>query len=237
MRVFKFILPGLLLVAGLAGPAQAGMITTTFGSNNGGAVGGAFYFDINVLNPGGITVESISLNTSTNLAPINLAVFTRPGTAAGNETSIFGWTLTTTGTGLGLGSDVASLVDVADFYLAPGLTGIALHAVDFDHDYTNGNGSTTFGSGSNQFYSNSDVELLFGSATNVEFTGNVFRPRVANLTIEYSAGAAVPTTTTPEPSSMALLGLGVFGLAAGRYRRRRNGEAGDDAPAESADLS
>jgi hypothetical protein len=49
------------------------------------------------------------------------------------------------------------------------------------HDYTNGDGT-------NQYYSNADLDLECGSATNVPFSGNIFSPRVWNGTMCYFVG-------------------------------------------------
>src|SRR5439155_19234464 len=85
------------------------------------------------------------------------------------------------------------------------LYGIALVAdPSFGHYYTNGNGS-------NQNYSNADLALFLGSATNVPFTAPVFSPRVWNGTIYYGGGpcgtptpTATPTATrTPTPTPTA----------------------------------
>src|SRR5262249_22565328 len=54
--------------------------------------------------------------------------------------------------------------------------------------YTNGNGS-------NQNYSNANLALFLGSATNVPFTAPVFSPRVWNGTIYYTGGPCGPTPT------------------------------------------
>lgn len=70
------------------------------------------------------------------------------------------------------------------------------------------------GLGTNQNYSNADLSLALGSATNVPFTQPVFSPRVWNGTIFY--------TVVPEPSPMAFRAVGALGLVVAlRCRRGR----------------
>ena len=185
-------------------------ITTLFASNNNGSPGGANYFDVTVAaNP--ITVTALDINTSATAAFSNVRVYVLPGmTSVGNETNMALWTQVATGSGTGAGQDVPTHVTLSNpFILNAGtLYGIAVVADPaISLFYTNGNGS-------NQNYSNADLSLVLGSATNVPFTAPVFSPRVWNGTIYYTGGpcggsptpTATPTATgSCTPSSFHVL--------------------------------
>ncbi len=187
--------------------AKANSLTTLYGSNNNGSPGGAVYFDATIgANP--LSITSFDLNTSSTSAFSNVQVWVLTGmTSQGNETSAL-WSMVATGSGTGAGLDLPTHVTLSNsFILNPGINGIALVAdPSFSHYYTNGTGS-------NQNYSNADLSLSLGSATNVPFTLPVFSPRVWNGTVYYDV--------VPEPSTIALLGLGVLGLISVARRRAR----------------
>src|SRR5206468_3214415 len=110
------------------------------------------------------------------------------------ETNMALWTQVATGSGTGVGVDQPTHVTLSNpIPLNAGtLYGIAVVADPaITLHYTNGNGS-------NQNYSNADLALFLGSATNVPFTAPVFSPRVWNGTIYYAAGGPCGTpTATP----------------------------------------
>jgi hypothetical protein len=212
MRSIQLAVACVVVLVATAGQVQAGSITTLFASNNGGNQGGAFYFDINVTNPAGITIKKLFTNTNGTFVLGNMDVYTRSGTVSGFQTTVAGWTLVSSGLGNSAGPNNPSEFDVTDFSLGFGITGISIVSSDsvWGHRYTDGNGS-------NQFYSNSDLSLTMGSATNFPFTGEVFQPRVWNGIIEYS----VSTAAVPEPTSLAVFGLSACCLGFGSARRRR----------------
>jgi hypothetical protein len=197
----------MLAAAGLAATASAQSITTLFNSNNGGSAGGAVYFDITVgANP--IRITGLDTNTSATVA-FGWTVYTAPGTSVGFETSPGSWTQVSTGTGQGMGTDIPSPVTLDNSFVLDAGTSYGLAFVigsEASHRYS-GTGSSP--SPGELQYSNADVTLDLGSATNVPFSGSPFRPRVWNGTIYYEV--------IPAPASLALLGLG--GLAATRRRR------------------
>ncbi|MEO6593305.1 MAG: hypothetical protein ABIP94_00970, partial [Planctomycetota bacterium] len=108
-----------------------------------------------------------------------LDVYTRAGTFAGNELNLAVWSPRTAGHGVSAGLDQPSHIDLNEpILLGTGTTGVAIVARNFEHRYTNGNGS-------NQNYSDANLAVALGSASNVPFTGSAFSPRVANLQFAY----------------------------------------------------
>src|SRR5207248_7745470 len=105
-----------------------------------------------------------------------------------HETNMALWTQVATGSGTGAGLNLPTHVTLSNPIplLAGTLYGIALVAdPPFGHYYTNGNGS-------NQNYSNADLALFLGSATNVPFTAPVFSPRVWNRSEEHTSELQSP---------------------------------------------
>src|SRR6266481_4081501 len=178
-------------------------ITTLFASNNFGNPGGANYFDLTVASSP-ISVTALDINTAETVSFTNFRVYVLPGmTFAGHETNMALWTQVATGSGTGAGVDLPTHVTLSNpIPLNAGtLYGIAMVADPaITLHYTNGNGS-------NQNYSNADLSLFLGSATNVPFTAPVFSPRVWNGTIYYDVvggGSPTPTATgTPSPTPTA----------------------------------
>ena len=197
-------------------PVRAQMLTTIFAGGNRNSVGGAVYFDLNVLATSGITITGLSTNVSTSGSTVGstdmLNVYTRPGTASGFQQTSAGWTLVSSGTGTQAALGTPTVFTITSFMLTSGVFGIAIQNVNYSAEYTNGNGS-------NQVYSNADLSLTAGSANNAAFVSNVNQPRVWNGTINYTSSSAVP-----EPGVNALLaGLAVTGtgFAFRRLRRRK----------------
>jgi hypothetical protein len=203
----------LLLAVGLASQlAQASSLTTSFGGGNRNSSGGVVNFDLNVLAGGGITVTSLSVNaTNQSLgsitgSSIQIDIYARIGTVSGNETSSVGWTLVSSGTGTAAARNTESVIDVSDFYLAAGVTGIAIHNVNFAQEYTNGSDG----------FSNADLTFTPFSAQNGLFSSNFNSPRQWNGTVTYDLGGG--KSAVPEPST---LGLSLLALGAGVAIRRR----------------
>jgi hypothetical protein len=191
------------------GSRAAGSITTFYGYNNYGNPGGAYYFDITV-GPSNININAFDINTS-QPGNITLTVYNLVGTSVGNETNAGAWGVpvsVATGTGAGLNVPSNVTLNTPITLLANTTYGIAFvldagHA----HYYTNGTGG-------NQYFSNADLSLSFGQATNVPFTPGVFTPRVWNGTIYYN--------TATVPLSNWAMGIGlllILGAVVLQFRR------------------
>jgi hypothetical protein len=202
--------PVLLLAAGLQ--LSAGSITTLFATNNNGDANDSQMFDIDVLNPAGITITSVDVNSAssqTSGLTFALDIYTTPTTAVGEYTNPSAWTLVSTGSGVNAASDTPSFVSVSSFFLAEGTYGIAFVAPTINLGYTDATGT--------EVYSNSDVSLD-------NFVSTVFPPpfsgptndRIWNGTINYSIG----NSAVPEPCSFLLLGAGLLGLGVVRAKSR-----------------
>jgi hypothetical protein len=189
----------LLLLA--AAPAASGQcLTTLFAGNNQGSPGGAVYFDLNVQNNTSIT--SIEANfTQTVGSPVGMEIWTRPTTYVGSTGSSAGWTMVAVDDGLGLAAGVEQptlLNLLSPLLLAPGDYGVAMVAIGSGNRYTNGTGA-------NQMYTDGNLTINAGAATNVPFTAPEFFPRVWNGSLctggstgigTNYCGPAVPNSTT-----------------------------------------
>ncbi len=176
-----------------------GSITTLFATNNNGAQGGAVYFDVTV-GPEDISVLDIDINTA-DAGAFTMEVYTLVGTYVGNEGNSGAWTLSANGSGTASGTvDTPSnaVLDVPIILTAGTTYGMAL-VLDATHGhyYTNGDGT-------NQNYSNADVSLSLGAASNVPFDGAPFSPRVFNGTLNYEIGEPASTTIEFDCSQLGL---------------------------------
>jgi len=189
-------------LAVIASHASAQSITTLYARNNGGSNGGAVYFDVTVgANP--LQVTGYDTNTSETV-PFGWEVYIRTGGGIG-QIGAGDWNLVATGNGQGMGADIPSPVTLDNFFTLSANTVYGMALVigpEAGHDYTNGTAG-------NMSFSNGDVTLDLGDASNVPFSGSAFNPRIWNGSIYYRV--------IPAPASLALLGLG--GLVAARRRR------------------
>ena len=186
-------------------PPAVNCVTTTFPDNNGGSVGGAVYFDATFTQP----VIIGALDTNTNIAagtPITAQVHARVGTYVGNTGSTAGWMLIGIADGISAGGGVLSSLTLQQPITVPaGTFGIAIVATNFNHRYTNGNGT-------NQSAMSPDgvISLTLGSAGNVAFSGGVFTPRIWNggFCYDLNVGSVYCTATANSTGSPASLLVG-----------------------------
>ncbi len=218
MRHCQTLIPGLLALFAAMPGAQASSLTTLYASDVQNTAGGMNYFDLDVLAAGGITITQLGVNVTEGSPPvgsvINLDVYTRNGTVSGFQGAAAGWTLISSGFGVSTFNGTASLVDVTDFVLGPGITGIAIRNVDYNAAYTRTAPLTLV-------YGNADLTFNASAASNGLFGPTILSPRVWNGTVFYDVNAA----PVPEPASLALLLAGGVALALwqrGHPPRRRS---------------
>jgi hypothetical protein len=160
-------------------------LTTIYAGGNGLGAGSTFYFDA-VLN-GGLSFTQIDVNSSSPLGT-NGTVEVRwiPGTYVGNSTNASAWTLGGSGPAVAAGNGVPTPVALTPFTLPPGNYGFAVTFLGIGQNYTNGNGTTVPGSGTNQTYSTAEMTMLNGaSAGGAVGTAICCEPRVFNGSLYY----------------------------------------------------
>ncbi|CAM3426128.1 T9SS-dependent choice-of-anchor J family protein [Aequorivita lipolytica] len=194
---------GLVAIKGTSGGGGGctpDSLTTLFAGGNGGSPGGAVYFDISV-GASDIEVSSFDMNTASTAA-FNMDVYVFEGTYVGNQANPALWGAAVaigSGTGAGIGIPSTATLD-APIMMTAGTTYAV--ALVFDstaaHTYTNGDGT-------NQNYSNGDITLDLGSASNVPFTNPIFDPRIWNGSVGYCVGGGGgPTCTSTAYDSTAV---------------------------------
>lgn len=170
----------------LSASAQCASLTTLIAPNNGLSANAQVVFDMTVLNPAGITIDAIdTVCSSTAGTAFTIDVYTCPTTYVGNDLNSAAWTFVGTGMGVSTGNTTIANVDLSDFTLAPGSYGIALNATTGGFRYTNGTGS-------NQQYSNADLQLDLGLSHSAWWGGTTNTPRVWNGTIYYNCAPNNP---------------------------------------------
>jgi hypothetical protein len=187
----QFAAAGLLAAASLV--AQSPLSTVMLGGNGLGA-GSTIYFDLTVNVTA--TFTQIDVNSSSTIGTVgSIDVRTTPTTYVGNDTNAAAWTLQGSGPATSAGSGVPTPVTISPFSLAPGTYGVAITFNVIGQNYTNGNGTTVPGSGTNQTYSNAELTLLAGaSAGGAPGTAICCQPRVFNGNLYYSVGSGTVAT-------------------------------------------
>lgn len=168
----------LLLTA--AANAQAS-ITTLFTGIAHGNVGNCLYFDVTVPSGDGVIVRGLQVHLESLPNTLGtIEVYTCAGGRGTNQTTPAAWTLATSGAVTAAGLSLASTAAIGEFYLPPGTTGIALRAIGVTHRYTHNLPS-------NSSWSNGQLTITGGEATNVPFSGTILTPRMPNVTLQYDS--------------------------------------------------
>lgn len=212
-----------LLGAGLGAQSP---LTTTFASNNGGAVGGAVYFNLTT-GVADVCIAAIGLNCGNSIGTagtLNMWTIANGSYVGNTQAGVAGWggIPVATGSFLCAGPDNESFcaLDSALVLSANTVYAVALEAPDFSFRYTDGDGSTGVpGSGTNQTFGN-PLELLFegGAAGNQALTGPAFDPRIANVNIYYTLGPGLCVAAEAVP-----YGSGCYSVSVSYYEEFQSG--------------
>lgn len=165
-------------------------LTTLFAKNNNVPSGGILYFDVDVLTPAGVLISEIDTNSLAAVGvPLTLDVYVKSGTYVGATFNPSAWTLVSTGVGSAAGIDRPTLIDVADFQLAPGSYGFGLVLTGGPHAHSSGVSAP-------QFFNNSELALSAGQAQLAPFVTATFSLRVWNGALRYDCAPPVVTYCT-----------------------------------------
>lgn len=162
-------------------PAQ--QLTTNLAVNNSVGTPATLYFNLDVLNPAGVSISSFDTITSTVSTAFTADVYLKIGTYVGSELNPAPWTLlaTASGTTAPVANQPANSAFPAPLYIPQGSYGVAIRYIGCTPRYVTQTALTTFGNG--------DLSMTAGAAslsTAGAFTGtNLNSPRTWAGTLYY----------------------------------------------------
>jgi hypothetical protein len=178
-----------------------------YAGGNGLGTNSVVYFDVDVLNPAGITVSQFDTNATASAGvTFSFEIYTKPGTYVGFEQNAVPWTLTASGAGITTGTGTPSLVEFPDFPLAMGVTGFACRIIGAGHTYTNGNGT-------NQFVANADLSITLGKSQSTLFSSAPISPRIWNGGFRYNCSAPFAYCTAGTSTHGCVPSISATGVA------------------------
>ncbi len=165
-------------------------LSLPFNANNGLSAGAQVFFDLSVLDPNGITIHTIDVNTGTTTTGTvgSVEVYTTPTTFVGAEQTAASWTLAASGPVMALGNNVPSPACLgAGFFLPAGTYGVAVRHIGVALRYT-GTSSTAFP----PIFTGATAELTLtaGKGQATAFSSAPINFRVFNGNIHYNLGNA-----------------------------------------------
>ncbi len=176
---------------------NAGMITTTFNSNNGHT---GNMFDLTTFS-NDLLVTGLDVNLKNLIgSDVSIDVYIKPGSYTGFESNASAWTLISSSFGISSGVNSPTFIDISDFYLKAAKSfGVYITTNDSTMKYTDGD----------NVFENDDLQIVTGVGVGGVF-GTTFSPRTWNGSIHYDV---------PEPSTIAIFLLGLCGLVISRNRK------------------
>ena len=131
MRMRTLLLPLATALVAATTAAQSPLMMP-FNANNGLSAGAQVFFDLNVLDPNGVTITALDVNTGTTAIGTagTIEVWTTPGTFVGNEQNALVWTQAGSGAVTASGNNVPSHACLGSgIFLAAGTHGVAVRHV------------------------------------------------------------------------------------------------------------
>lgn len=204
-----------ILIASAAAITAQSPLTTTFVNNNGGAVGGAVYFELTDLTGTGVTVTEFDLNFGAAVGTAgSIDVYTALGNYDGNQANAAFWGAAPAVTGLAIaaGAGLPTNCPLSGPIVVPanGTVAVCIVAVGLAHAYTNGVNPSASGGDA---YTNADLTLIAGSGSNAPFLAPTFDPRVVNTNVVYTTGGGAGSFATADS-----IGAGCISEAASLYQ-------------------